>query len=99
MFAAVQSYWGLNYVFYGIAGVQWFFAVISVFASIYAFVFLPETHGKKLSEITGYFNHHTIYLGSVKKTKKKTQKRQPGRILKKNIVKANGQDQKLINNI
>ncbi|KAJ8941213.1 hypothetical protein NQ314_010461 [Rhamnusium bicolor] len=99
MFASVQSYWALNDIFGGAAGIQWFFAVVSVLASVYVFIFLPETHGKKLSEITAYFVHNTIFLGSAKKKSKVPQKAPVTRAAKKDIVKSNGQSEKLMNNV
>nr|CAI5845331.1 unnamed protein product [Callosobruchus analis] len=104
MFAAVQSYWTLDYWFSGAAGIQWFFTVVSLMASFYAFIFLPETHGKKLSDITGYFVKNTIYLMASKKAKlaaaQQTQKKQTvTRVGKKDIVKSqNGQKEKLMDN-
>ncbi|KAJ8949171.1 hypothetical protein NQ318_021662 [Aromia moschata] len=101
MFAAVQSYYTLDEILGGAAGMQWFFAVVSVMASLYVFVFLPETHGKKLSDITSYFVDNTIYLGSGKKKIKKPQKKfaPVSRAAKKDIVKSNGQSEKLMNNV
>lgn len=89
MFASVQSYYGLTDMFGGASGLQWFFAVIALTASVYTLVFLPETHGKKLSEITEYFNHNTIFLGSTKKEKidKKQKMKKP--VVRKDIVKSN----------
>lgn len=97
MFAAVQSYWTLDDIFGGAAGVQWFFAVVSLMASTYTFIFLPETHGKKLSDITGYFVDNTIFIGSSKKAPKK--KTVVSRVPKKDIVRSNGQSEKLMNNV
>lgn len=50
--------------FGGSAMVQWFFAAVSIAGFFYALLFLPETHGKKLSEIEAYFS------GEDKKKKK-----------------------------
>lgn len=69
MFASVQCYYGLISVVGGVVQLLWFFSVISITASIYVYIFLPETHGRKLSEITEYFNKHTIYLGYNKRSK------------------------------
>ncbi|XP_063922309.1 facilitated trehalose transporter Tret1-2 homolog [Zophobas morio] len=69
MFAAVQSYESLMDAFHGASGVQFFFAVVSIVGMMYTFVFVPETHGKKLTEIEDYFNHNLIYLGQGKKKK------------------------------
>jgi facilitated trehalose transporter len=67
MFFAVQNYVNMESALGGSAGVQWFFSVVSFGAVIFVFVFLPETHEKKLSEIEDYFKHNTIYLGQKKK--------------------------------
>lgn len=66
---------------------------------MYTFIFLPETHGKKLSEITEYFaNSGAIYLLSKKKSSKpKKQNKIPSRA-PKDIVKNNKQNDRLINN-
>lgn len=115
MFLSVQSYETLNYWFSGAAGVQWFFAVVSLAGLVYTFVFLPETHRKKLTDIEDYFNHNTVYLGQSKDDKKKkktkksattttTKQQQPqivvSRVGKKDIVKSNGgQSDKLMENV
>lgn len=102
MFAAIQMYWTLDDWFNGAAGVQWFFSVVSIMASIYTFVLLPETHGKKLSDITKYFNTNTIYLGSNKKAAKNTPKKPPNsRVPKKDIIRPPNKEQseKLMENV
>jgi facilitated trehalose transporter len=55
MFFAVQSYRTLLSVLGGAHAVQWFFALVSIIGFFYGLCFLPETHGKKLSEIEAYF--------------------------------------------
>lgn len=104
MFASVQSYWALLSTFGGASGIQWFFAVIALTASVYTLVILPETHGKKLSEITQYFNHNTIFLGSNKNSKADNEKPKKKPAVRKDIVKSNvkmnqDQSEKLINNV
>lgn len=102
MFASIQSFWGLIDIFNGFAGVQWFFAVISIMASVYTYIFVPETHRKKLSEITDYFKENGIYLLSKEKApKKQVNTDKPAtRVGKKDIVIAsNGQNEKLIQNV
>lgn len=105
MFASVQSYWGLSSIFGGASGIQWFFAVIALTASVYALVFLPETHGKKLSEITQYFNHNTIFLGSGKNSKNSINNKQRKKptvrkdIVKSNVKANNDQSEKLMNGV
>lgn len=76
MFAAVQCYEGLMSTFNGAAGVQFFFAVISICGMLYTFVFVPETHKKKLTEIEEYFNHNLIYLGQKKEKRKSRGKKE-----------------------
>lgn len=56
MFAAIQSYRTLSDFLGGSYAIQWFFAVVSVLGFFFALIFLPETHGKKLSEIEAYFS-------------------------------------------
>ena len=65
MFLAVQSYRTLLDVLGGSYAVQWFFAVVALCGFVFALFFLPETHGKKLSEIEAYFESK----GSPKKRK------------------------------
>jgi hypothetical protein len=55
MFFAVQSYRTLLSVLGGAHAVQWFFAFVSIIGFFFGLCFLPETHGKKLSEIEAYF--------------------------------------------
>lgn len=59
MFLAVQSYRTLLDVLGGAHAVQWFFALVSICGFFYGLCFLPETHGKKLSEIEAYFEKKT----------------------------------------
>lgn len=39
----------------GAYAIQWFFAGVSIIGFFFALLVLPETHGKKLSEIEAYF--------------------------------------------
>ncbi|XP_971347.1 facilitated trehalose transporter Tret1 [Tribolium castaneum] len=55
-FASLQLYPVMYQGFGGIHGVQYFFAGVTLIAAFYVYVFLPETHQKKLSEIEDYFN-------------------------------------------
>lgn len=55
MFLAVQSYRTLLDVLGGAHAVQWFFSFVSIIGFFFGLCFLPETHGKKLSEIEAYF--------------------------------------------
>lgn len=54
----------------GAHAIQWFFACVSVIGFFFALLFLPETHGKKLSEIEAYFSQNN-------KSQKKSSKNQP----------------------
>lgn len=54
MFMAVQSYRTLL-DWFGPHGVQWFFCFVSICGFFFGLCFLPETHGKKLSEIQASF--------------------------------------------
>jgi facilitated trehalose transporter len=55
MFTAVQSYRPLLTLLGGPHAIQWFFAFFSILGFFFGLFFLPETHGKKLSEIEAYF--------------------------------------------
>ncbi|KAL5279991.1 hypothetical protein ACFFRR_004164 [Megaselia abdita] len=68
MFAAIQSYRSLSDALGGAYAVQWFFAGVAILGFFFALIFLPETHGKKLSEIEAYFR------GDYKKMKNKSEK-------------------------
>lgn len=68
MFAAIQSYRSLSDALGGAFAVQWFFAGVAILGFFFALIFLPETHGKKLSEIEAYFR------GDYKKMKNKGEK-------------------------
>lgn len=53
---------------------QWFFAGVSVGAAIFVWLMLPETHGKKLSEIEEYFHNNFLAVGAKTKDKKRPAK-------------------------
>lgn len=59
MFLAVQSYRTLLDVLGGPHAVQWFFSFMSIVGFFFGLCILPETHGKKLSEIQAYFEKKT----------------------------------------
>lgn len=61
IFRPLQTFLG------GAYAIQLFFAVISICGFVFALLFLPETHGKKLSDIQAYFDNSN-------KKKKKTAK-------------------------
>ncbi|CAG9861707.1 unnamed protein product, partial [Phyllotreta striolata] len=85
MFASIQSFYGLLASFGGVAGVQWFFAVVAALACVYTYVFLPETHRKTLDEIAEYFVDNSVYILA----KRKGGKRSKGAV-------GNGQREKLM---
>ena len=72
-----------SYIFHTIVGshaVQWFFAGVSIMAVVFVWLLLPETHGKKLSEIEEYFQNHFLAVGAEAKTKKRRAQRKQQRI-------------------
>ncbi|KAM0729527.1 Facilitated trehalose transporter Tret1 [Formica fusca] len=75
MFAALQSYRSLQAFLGGSYAVQWFFAGVSVGAALFVWLMLPETHGKKLSEIEEYFHNNFLALGAETNNKKRRAKR------------------------
>ncbi|XP_057320888.1 facilitated trehalose transporter Tret1-like [Microplitis mediator] len=75
MFAAVQSYRDLSALLGGSHAIQWFFAGVSVGAAAFVWLLLPETHGKKLSEIEEYFHNNFIAAGADAKARKRRAKR------------------------
>ncbi|KAL3270531.1 hypothetical protein HHI36_021070 [Cryptolaemus montrouzieri] len=106
MFVSIQTYYGMKDFFNGLVGLQFFYAVIAILGAIYVYIFLPETHRKKLKEIEEYFFLNTIYLGSEKKKKKTKTNRSSRNVpkmsrLNKDIVKSSkdantSQNEKLI---
>ena len=80
MFAALQSYRSLQSFLGGSHAVQWFFAGVSITAVVFVWLLLPETHGKKLSEIEEYFQNHFLAVGAEAKTKKRRAQRKQQRI-------------------
>lgn len=99
MFASVQSYYSLLDMFGGSSGVQYFFAVVAIVGMMYTLVFLPETHGKKLSDITDYFNHNTCFIGQKKKKQQKKKNTTVTRVGKKDIVKSKNDNDKLMQQV
>jgi facilitated trehalose transporter len=63
MFAAIKSYRSIQDYLGGSFAIQWFFAAISLCGFFFGLFVMPETQGKKLSEIEAYFR------GDHKKTK------------------------------
>ncbi|XP_033336137.1 facilitated trehalose transporter Tret1-2 homolog [Megalopta genalis] len=86
MFAALQSYRSLQDFLGGSYAVQWFFAGVSIGAAVFVWILLPETHGKKLSEIEEYFHNNFLAMGAEAKAKKAKQKRRQGKLHVKSSV-------------
>lgn len=63
----------------GSHAVQWFFAGVSITAVVFVWLLLPETHGKKLSEIEEYFHNHFLAVGAESKSKKRRVQRRKQR--------------------
>ncbi|KAF5284938.1 hypothetical protein FQA39_LY16893 [Lamprigera yunnana] len=62
VFCALQAYFPLIELFSGSSGLQFFYGTMALGGALFVFVFMPETHNKKLSEIEAYFWKHTTYL-------------------------------------
>ncbi|XP_076182630.1 facilitated trehalose transporter Tret1 isoform X2 [Ptiloglossa arizonensis] len=75
LFTALQSYRSLQSFLGGSYAVQWFFAGISIGAAVFVWLLLPETHGKKLSEIEEYFHNNFLACGAESKARKQRAKR------------------------
>lgn len=79
MFSALQSYRFLQDFLGGSYAGQWFFAVVSLMAMVFVWLLLPETHGKKLSEIEEYFHNNFLAIGTTdSKSKKQRARRTSG---------------------
>lgn len=108
MFLSIQSYRSLFHWLGGSSGVQYFFAIVALLGLVYTFIFLPETHRKKLSEIEAYFYTHTTFIGGKKDEKKGAHKKLINGTQRKPIVKnsrvsgadvsgaSNGQNEQMI---
>lgn len=62
MFVSIQCYRDMRDLLGGAHALQWFFAAMALGGVIFVYIFLPETHGKKLAEIEEYFKENTIYI-------------------------------------
>jgi MFS family permease len=62
MFVSIQCYRDVRDLLGGAYAVQWFFAAIALGGAVFVYVFLPETHGKKLTDIEEYFKENSIYI-------------------------------------
>lgn len=67
------------FIITGSHAVQWFFAGVSLAAVVFVWLLLPETHGKKLSEIEEYFQNHFLAVGAEAKTRKRRRQRRAQR--------------------
>ncbi|CAG9854457.1 unnamed protein product [Phyllotreta striolata] len=63
MFASLESYYFLNETLGGATNLQWFFAIVCLAGLVYTYMFLPETKGKKLIDITTNFQKGWLYIG------------------------------------
>ncbi|XP_028131313.1 facilitated trehalose transporter Tret1 [Diabrotica virgifera virgifera] len=63
MFAGLQGYYWLYDVLGGITHLQWFFSAVCAAGLVYSYIFMPETKGKKLSEISNNFKKGWLYIG------------------------------------
>lgn len=61
LFVVIQSFSSFEYIFGGFAGVQWFFAAMSLLGVVYIYIFVPETHNKDFAEIEEYFKTNVFY--------------------------------------
>jgi hypothetical protein len=70
LFRSIQTFLG------GSFAIQWFFAVISICGFFFGLFILPETHGKKLTEIEAYFrgDDKKVLVKSDQKSKVATSK-------------------------
>lgn len=62
MFVAIKSFPSMKDLFGGVYMVHWFFAAMSLVSICFVWLFLPETHNRKLIEIEHYFRHNCCYI-------------------------------------
>uniref|UniRef100_A0A8D8LA96 Facilitated trehalose transporter Tret1 n=2 Tax=Cacopsylla melanoneura TaxID=428564 RepID=A0A8D8LA96_9HEMI len=62
MFAAIKTYPSMSEFFGGVYRVHWFFAIMSFVSIVFVWLFMPETHNRKLIEIEHYFRHNSCYI-------------------------------------
>lgn len=82
---------GLSNLLGGAYAIQYFFAGTSIVAFFFALLFLPETHGKKLSEIENYFK-------GTRKVKAKAAKKPNNRKPKQTLQTVN-ESEKILNGV
>ncbi|VVC36225.1 Hypothetical protein CINCED_3A014919 [Cinara cedri] len=73
MFVAVHFYDDFKRILGGMLGILWLYSFISILTVLFVWIFIPETHIMKLSEIEDYFKDNTVYLLRKKKIVKKEQ--------------------------
>uniref|UniRef100_A0A1B6GPB4 Major facilitator superfamily (MFS) profile domain-containing protein n=1 Tax=Cuerna arida TaxID=1464854 RepID=A0A1B6GPB4_9HEMI len=61
-FGVLKVYPFMDEMLGGAYVVQWLFSASSLIATVFVFVFLPETRNRTLGEIQDYFENNTIYL-------------------------------------
>jgi MFS family permease len=62
MFVSIQCYRDVRDLLGGAHALQWFFAAMALGGVVFVYIFLPETHGRKLAEIEEYFKENTMYI-------------------------------------
>lgn len=100
MFASIQGYYDLTNLVGGASGLQYFFAAVSLGALLYSFIFLPETHRKKLKDIEAYFVNNTAYLSLTCLKPKSSPQRKPivrnPRVASKHVKIPKGEIEKIL---
>lgn len=89
MFCAIQSYRTLQDTLGGVHAIQWFFSAVSIVGFFFGLFVLPETHGKKLSEIEDSFRG---------KSKKKSQKQKSTTYVRTPTLETIKESEKMIPN-
>ena len=77
MFLSIQLYRDLKDILGGAHAIQWFFAAMALGGVAFVYIFLPETHGRKLIEIEQYFHNNTVYIGQKKPPVQRTENGAP----------------------
>ncbi|KAJ8921191.1 hypothetical protein NQ315_013663 [Exocentrus adspersus] len=98
MFAALQNYFTMNEFFGGATNLQWFFAIVCLGGLVYTYIFIPETFGVKLTDITEYFKDKWIYIGYEKVAKNNAvteRQRENSKNGNTNVIGSDGNEVKL----